>query len=73
MQPFPSFHQGQVVWVPQGALEQGKARRVATDSYIECEVVESSGITHPSVKLNRNDTEEDVWVFKRMVDTVRPK
>lgn len=72
MKGFKAFHQGQVVWVPKTVLAQGAAKRVATDAFIECEVVLSSEAGHPSVKLNRNDTEEDVWVNKTFVEDVRP-
>ena len=85
MKAFGVFSKGQVVWVPRAVLLNGAARRTASDNYIECEVLQASGVTSPSVHLVRTDLADDletnpdlvisnsVWVNKLMIETIRPK
>jgi len=74
MKDFASFRAGQVVWVPTSVMEAQGTKKPA-EQYVECEVMQSSDETHPTVKLERTDTVVDVpmLVFKRFVEVVRPK
>ena len=64
---------GQVVWVPAVTLENGTNKRTAKDKYVECEVLEMSGVKAPSVLLERTDiVDGQQWVNKQMVEVQRP-
>ena len=69
---FKEYQKGQIVWVPRVVLDHGASRRTLGDRHVECEVVEHSRNMHPSVKINRNDNNEDAWVNKQMIEDARP-
>lgn len=73
MKEFVSLVKGQVVWVPRAVMMHGASKRKPGEKYLECEVVENSGVSSPSVKLSRTDlVDNDQWVNKQVLQTVRP-